>query len=524
MLHGSRPHQPLSLRCTGTQAYGQILVSKPAPAPPQPYIVPTINAFLYTSSPGTILGPATDPRNVQLTSASLGGGYVDNPSGNSEQGTYYVSRPQAPVAVGCSGTSCSWIVAANEWDGKMKMVMVVVTIQQDPHAGFAAYAQATGAAMISNDLDVPTSMNPTVYLQTFQNGEVEPVATCPTCDGYGVVGLQAQISQPSSTITIPGFITKRAQGPFAETGARLGPATSASDVQLTSAALAGDDVDGGLSDRLGMATTPLLITCGPDNDSGTYCIWLAWAIEVDGRMKAVSLKVLLFPEADGQGMAAYVFADQAAFVHTPPARLSASAYWSAFYNGESQDVANCLTCSGYGVVGLQAHISYVNAASQAQSSAPPFVWEYAALPTNVPINSGLNCHGRTAGRCPVPGLNSIASDVSGRWVWAVGAPAEMVSSPGSVFQSPFTPVTGAGIILHSGDSGTTFKVQAAPQIAGQYYTLNSVLVLRSAIAIAGGGSPIYYNIPSPTSPSTGVLIATLNGGLSWSALVRSLPS
>ena len=171
-------------------------------------------------------------------------------------------------------------------------------------------------------------------------------------------------------------------------------------------------------------------------------------------------------------------------------------------------------------------------------------WKYSlGLPLTVPrVNSAplcplipattpTNVSSPAASLCPVPGLAAIATDPSGSSIWAVGAPAELLSIAGQPNIATFTPVTGAGIILFSANAGATFVVQSAPLESGRYYTLTCLVVPKRAVAVAGGGSPVYLDIPSadpaaaastpsaavPVSGnvSSGVVIYTMNQGSTW---------
>ena len=163
------------------------------------------------------------------------------------------------------------------------------------------------------------------------------------------------------------------------------------------------------------------------------------------------------------------------------------------------------------------------------TNKPPTLWSYlTSLPLQVPPNSGstpcppilpgtpMNVSSAPVSLCPVPGLAAIAGDPSGRLLFAVGAPAELLSIAGNPGLAPFTPATGAGVILFSANAGASFVLQQAPLSAGRYYTLNAVVVPRGYLAVAGGGSPVYLDIPTAASnASSGVLITTLTQGLSW---------
>ena len=74
---------------------------------------------------------------------------------------------------------------------------------------------------------------------------------------------------------------------------------------------------------------------------------------------------------------------------------------------------------------------------------------------------------------------------------------------------------------YSGNSGVSFSYQAAPLVASVYYALDAVSVLRGTIAVAAGGS-IFGGTTVNSLPvaAAGVMIATLNGGFTWSVQVR----
>jgi hypothetical protein len=145
-------------------------------------------------------------------------------------------------------------------------------------------------------------------------------------------------------------------------------------------------------------------------------------------------------------------------------------------------------------------------------------WSYAAVPTSVPASAlaGQNC-AAGSGLCPTPGLLSIGADASGKHVYAVGAPAQLLAVAGVPAVNAYTASTASGVILYSGNAGVSFTYQAAPLVSGRYYSLTSVAVLRGTIAFAGGNLPF----ASSSANVGGLIIATFNGGFTWSLQTSS---
>jgi len=153
-----------------------------------------------------------------------------------------------------------------------------------------------------------------------------------------------------------------------------------------------------------------------------------------------------------------------------------------------------------------------------RATVPGTYWTYAALPAAASV-------ALLPGSAPlsVGALFAIASDSSGKHLYAVGAPASNatlgangLSANGLTFAAPQS--TGAvqsfGSIIYSGNYGANWAVQSAPAIYNQNYTLFGVTVIKGTIAYAVGGNP-YANAGNGTSNTTGVIIATSNGGFSW---------
>jgi len=158
------------------------------------------------------------------------------------------------------------------------------------------------------------------------------------------------------------------------------------------------------------------------------------------------------------------------------------------------------------------------------------VWSYAALP-QVPLNLV------TPAALGAPGaFNYVASDASGRHVFAVGTPSLAIGSnpllgyttgTGGAFPNPVLPSVaiasatsiGIPVIMYSGNSGVSWVYQVAPTIPGAFYELNQVAVLKGTVAFAVGGNPFGTDgtpaLNTNVVASSGTIIATTNGGFSW---------
>ena len=84
---------------------------------------------------------------------------------------------------------------------------------------------------------------------------------------------------------------------------------------------------------------------------------------------------------------------------------------------------------------------------------------------------------------------------------------------------------------YSGNGGASFQVQSAPIVAGYFYQLSSVFVIKGTIAFAAGGNPygtegsssgILASTTATVSTASsglisanGIIIATVNGGFTW---------
>jgi len=116
----------------------------------------------------------------------------------------------------------------------------------------------------------------------------------------------------------------------------------------------------------------------------------------------------------------------------------------------------------------------------------------------------------------ISGLTAIAGDTRGKNLYAVGVTAGIVSQTSlASLAVPFyaQPPT----IIYSPDYGVTWQNQSAPVIPSCYYQLNTVYVLRGTIAYAAGGNPFSQNaIGALSNFSYGTIIATFNGGFTWS--------
>ena len=75
---------------------------------------------------------------------------------------------------------------------------------------------------------------------------------------------------------------------------------------------------------------------------------------------------------------------------------------------------------------------------------------------------------------------------------------------------------------YSGDSGATWASQVAPDLPSYFYSLTSVVVLRGTLAFAAGGNPFGTTGTTATGgvAQNGVIIATFNGGFTWTAQAR----
>jgi len=187
-------------------------------------------------------------------------------------------------------------------------------------------------------------------------------------------------------------------------------------------------------------------------------------------------------------------------------------------------------------------------------------WNFASMPL-VPYANPAT--GATMG--PPGGLLSVGVDSHARHIYAVCSPSFQFLAPtagasvtiNSVAITPYTGLgytsgsnwatapTGAGTvsgtILYSGNGGASFQVQSAPIVAGYFYQLSSVFVIKGTIAFAAGGNPFgtegstqgvlstaTSTTPTSVTPATlptaanGIIIATVNGGFTW--VVQTLSS
>jgi len=113
------------------------------------------------------------------------------------------------------------------------------------------------------------------------------------------------------------------------------------------------------------------------------------------------------------------------------------------------------------------------------------------------------------------GLTAVASDASGKHVWAVGTTAGICNA--SSLASLAVPYYASQpTIIYSGNYGQSWTNQSAPAIPGAYYQLNAVAVLTGSMAFAAGGNPFAQDgIVAPSAFAFGTIIATSNGGFSW---------
>lgn len=129
------------------------------------------------------------------------------------------------------------------------------------------------------------------------------------------------------------------------------------------------------------------------------------------------------------------------------------------------------------------------------------------------------------GTC-VGGVNTYIAPASGTILVRPLLPAAFVCSQAQSYYSLPTPTQ------YSGNSGVSFTAQSAPIVPGIVYTLNSVYVIRGTIAFAAGGNPFWATgwslaatgavspqtntlVANPQLASTGLIVATTNGGFSW---------
>jgi len=163
---------------------------------------------------------------------------------------------------------------------------------------------------------------------------------------------------------------------------------------------------------------------------------------------------------------------------------------------------------GSGYVNISAYLG--------PGGANPLLSTAASLPTAGSIYTSTN--GGTYWKVlPVPanqgGLYSISADSSGKHVYAVGGTPVPYNS--SFLSFALNTTMSAGTILYSGNYGASFAAQTAPVISNYNYELYSVAVLRGTMAFAVGGNPAASFGSSPFLATSGIIIATANGGFSW---------
>jgi len=145
-------------------------------------------------------------------------------------------------------------------------------------------------------------------------------------------------------------------------------------------------------------------------------------------------------------------------------------------------------------------------------------WTYYPLP-GVAAIGGLSL--------AVGALFGVGADSTGKHIYAVGAPASVLSSTQVAAATGFTAPNASsspqvqtyGSIVYSGTYGASWVVQTAPAIYNARYTLFGVTVIKGTVAYAVGGNEY---VPSGSNSTTtsyassnGIVIATTNGGFSW---------
>jgi len=116
----------------------------------------------------------------------------------------------------------------------------------------------------------------------------------------------------------------------------------------------------------------------------------------------------------------------------------------------------------------------------------------------------------------ISGLYAVGADSSGKHVYAVGATAGVVNASAlASLAQPF--YSSAPTIIYSGNYGMSWVNQSAPVIPSCAYQLLSVFVLRGTMAYAAGGNLYSQNgIGAPAVYGFGTIVATFNGGFTWS--------
>ena len=156
---------------------------------PRPYFGATAN-YLPLAPVGLVLGAVATPQAVNLTAT---GSYMGGGSIGIVQATpiLYASAPQSAIWIMCKCTGT-----------KLQMVQVVISV-----SGGVGYVNATAAGSVIMSCS-STMLTRAAVFNAWNVRSVFNVATCDTCDGFGVRSLAYTIAGISPFRYLPSACSK----------------------------------------------------------------------------------------------------------------------------------------------------------------------------------------------------------------------------------------------------------------------------------------------------------------------------